>query len=59
MSVPRSLWSSVKVGTLERGYEGLVGKDESAPYRGGRTLFWLKVRQPNYREGERGWDPRR
>ena len=39
---------------LERGYEGLVGKDESAPYRGGRTLLWLKVRQPNYREGERG-----
>src|SRR5215831_13840119 len=24
---------------LERGYEGLVGKDESAPYRGGRTLL--------------------
>jgi len=44
---------------LERGYEGLVGKDESAPYRGGRTLLWLKVRQPNYREGERGWDPKR
>jgi bifunctional non-homologous end joining protein LigD len=27
---------------LERGYEGLVGKDETAPYRGGRTLSWLR-----------------
>src|SRR5689334_4459384 len=26
---------------LDRGYEGLVGKDESAPYRGGRSLSWL------------------
>jgi bifunctional non-homologous end joining protein LigD len=40
---------------LARGYEGLVGKDEVSPYRGGRTLSWLKVKQPGYREGERGW----
>ena len=41
---------------LARGYEGLVGKDEAAPYREGRTLAWLKVKQPKYREGERGWE---
>jgi bifunctional non-homologous end joining protein LigD len=40
---------------LERGYEGLVAKDESAAYRGGRTLSWLKVRQRDYRVEERGW----
>ncbi len=40
---------------LERGYEGLVAKDESAAYRGGRTLSWLKVRQRDYRVAERGW----
>jgi len=42
---------------LERGYEGLVAKDPASPYVGGRTLKWLKVKQPNYREGERGWEP--
>jgi bifunctional non-homologous end joining protein LigD len=48
-------WAQV----LERGYEGLVGKDEAAPYREGPTLAWLKVKQPHYREGERGWEPKR
>ncbi len=43
---------------LEHGYEGLVAKDPASPYVGGRTLKWLKVKQPNYREGERGWEPR-
>jgi bifunctional non-homologous end joining protein LigD len=47
-------WAQV----LERGYEGLVGKDEASPYVEGRTLSWLKVKVPKYREGERGWDPR-
>jgi ATP-dependent DNA ligase len=28
---------------IERGYEGLVGKDPASPYVGGRTLKWLKV----------------
>jgi len=42
---------------LERGYEGLVAKDESSPYRGGRTLSWIKVRQRDYRVEERGWNP--
>jgi bifunctional non-homologous end joining protein LigD len=42
---------------LARGYEGLVGKDEAAPYLEGRTLSWLKVKQPKYRQGGRGWEP--
>jgi bifunctional non-homologous end joining protein LigD len=45
-------WAQV----LARGYEGLVGKDESTPYVEGRTLAWLKVKVPHYREGERGWE---
>jgi hypothetical protein len=24
----------------------------------GRSLKWLKVKQPHYREGERGWEPK-
>jgi len=44
---------------LDRGYEGLVAKDPKSPYVGGRTLKWLKVKQPKYREGERGWKPDR
>jgi hypothetical protein len=35
-------WAEV----LARGYEGLVAKDLAAPYVGGRTLKWLKVKQP-------------
>jgi hypothetical protein len=27
----------------------------AAPYMGGRTLKWLKVKQPKYREQERGF----
>jgi bifunctional non-homologous end joining protein LigD len=45
-------WAQV----LERGYEGLVGKDEASAYVEGRTLSWLKVKQARYREGERGWE---
>lgn len=40
---------------IERGYEGLVAKDAASAYKGGRTLSWLKVRQPKYREIERGF----
>ena len=29
----------------QRGYEGLVAKDEASLYIGGRTLSWLKVKQ--------------
>jgi ATP-dependent DNA ligase len=43
------------VEVLERGFEGLVAKDPASPYVGGRTLKWLKAKQPHYREGERGW----
>lgn len=43
-------------GGLERGYEGLLAKDESSPYRGGRTLSWITVRQRAYRVVERGWE---
>lgn len=48
-------WAQV----LERGYEGLVGKDGASPYREGRTVSWLKVKQPRYREGERDWEPQK
>ena len=44
---------------LHKGYEGLVGKDPESPYVGGRTLKWLKLKQPHYREGERGWEPKK
>jgi ATP-dependent DNA ligase len=40
---------------LERGYEGLVAKDEASHYVGGRTLKWLKVKQLKYREQDRGF----
>jgi len=33
-------WAQV----LERGYEGLVGKDKAPPHVEGRTLSWLKLR---------------
>lgn len=48
-------WAEV----LAQGYEGLVGKDETSRYREGRTVAWLKVKQPRYREGERGWEPQK
>jgi ATP-dependent DNA ligase len=44
---------------LERDWEGLVGKDEASPYAEGRTLSWLKVKQPKYRESERAWEPQK
>ena len=44
---------------LARGYEGLVAKDPESRYLPGRTVAWLKVKQPHYREGERGWEPKR
>jgi len=41
---------------LQRGYKGMVAKDPASPSRGGRTLAWLKVKVPKYREVERGWE---
>jgi len=35
----------------------MVAKDPASPYRGGRTLSWLKVKQRDYRAGERGGEP--
>ena len=43
-------WTAV----LHRGYEGMVAKNSESPYVAGRTLKWLKVKQPKYREEERG-----
>jgi len=40
---------------LEHGYEGLVAKDPESRYVGGRSLSWIKVKVPHYREGKRGW----
>jgi hypothetical protein len=54
-TLPGEAWA----GVLERGYDGMmIGKDEASPYREGRTLAWLKVKVPRYREGERGWEPK-
>jgi bifunctional non-homologous end joining protein LigD len=41
---------------LNANYEGLVGKDPESPYKPGRTLSWLKLKQRDYRKAERGFD---
>jgi bifunctional non-homologous end joining protein LigD len=41
---------------LARGFEGIVAKNPESRYVPGRTLAWLKVKQPRYRVGERGWE---
>jgi hypothetical protein len=33
-----------------------MGGDPAAPYVGGRSLKWLKVKVRNYRVKERGWE---
>jgi ATP-dependent DNA ligase len=43
---------------LARGYEGLVAKDPTSAYVGGRTLKWLKVKQRGYRVEEQGLNTR-
>jgi bifunctional non-homologous end joining protein LigD len=48
-------WAQV----VERGYEGLVAKDNISKYVGGRTLALLKVKQPNWTEDEHRWRRRR
>jgi len=40
-------WAQV----LDRGYEGLVAKDEASPYVGGRTRDWLKVKAGELNRG--------
>ena len=44
-------WAQV----LERGYEGLVAKDESSPYGRGRTRPCLKVKQMDWTVEGDGW----
>ena len=44
-------WAQV----LERGYGGLVAKDEASPYRGGKTTAWLKVKVPGWTAPEDWW----
>jgi bifunctional non-homologous end joining protein LigD len=44
-------WAAV----LEHGYEGMVGKDEVSPYRGGVTRSWLKVKVPGCTDPEDRW----
>ena len=55
---PRSPPEPERVGcvdrVLHRGYEGMVAKNPESPYVAGRTLKWLKVKVPKYREEERG-----
>ena len=41
----------------DTGLRRWVEDNDSSPYVVGRTLEWLKVKQPHYREGERGWEP--
>jgi ATP-dependent DNA ligase len=40
---------------IDHGYEGMVAKDPQSPYVRGRTLKWLKIKLPKYREEERGF----
>jgi bifunctional non-homologous end joining protein LigD len=44
-------WTEV----LHRGWEGMVAKDNASPYVAGRSLRWLKVKVPKYREEEPGF----
>jgi bifunctional non-homologous end joining protein LigD len=43
---------------VERGYEGLVAKDESSPYEAGPTRRWLKVKQKGWTDQEDRWQRR-
>jgi ATP dependent DNA ligase domain len=44
-------WAQV----VERGYEGLVAKDEASAYQGAWTRRWLKVKQKDWTVAEDGW----
>jgi bifunctional non-homologous end joining protein LigD len=44
-------WAQV----VERGYEGLVAKDEASTYVDGPTKVWLKVKQKGWTVEEDGW----
>jgi len=40
---------------IERGYEGLVAKDDASAYEGRPTGRWLKVKQKDSTVAEDGW----
>jgi ATP-dependent DNA ligase len=40
---------------VERGFEGLVAKDEASVYEGGPTRSWLKVKVPGWTVGQDRW----
>jgi len=42
-------------GSIERGYEGYVAKDERSPYEAGPTRRWLKVKQKDWTDAEDRW----
>ena len=44
-------WAQV----VERGYEGLVAKDENSAYEQGPTRRWLKVKQKGWTDAEDRW----
>jgi hypothetical protein len=44
-------WAQV----LDRGYEGLVAKDDASPYRDDKTTAWLKVKVPGWTVEEDRW----
>jgi ATP-dependent DNA ligase len=43
---------------VERGYEGLVAKDEASAYEAGPTRRWLKVKQKDWTVAENRWQRR-
>jgi bifunctional non-homologous end joining protein LigD len=43
---------------LEKGYEGMVGKDDGSFYPGGPTKLWLKVKTPGWTDPEHRWKRR-
>ena len=47
--------TSFRTSSSAGGMMKLVAKDPASPYVGGRTLKGLKVKQPKYREVERGF----
>jgi bifunctional non-homologous end joining protein LigD len=44
-------WAQV----LEKGYEGMVAKDEASAYVAGKTSRWLKVKVPGWTDSEDRW----
>jgi ATP dependent DNA ligase domain len=44
-------WAQV----LDKGYEGMVAKDEASAYVAGRTRLWLKVKVPGWTDSEDRW----